>query len=52
MPIGKMKGTAFAKMTTKALEYVLSDKDHPEITEAHKNEVRKLLEARKDGAAS
>lgn len=52
MPIGKMKGTAFAKMTTKALEYVLSDKDHPEITEAHKDEVRKLLEARKDGAAS
>ena len=52
MPTGKMKGTAFSKMTTKALEYVLSDKDHPEITEAHKLEVRRVLEARKDGVAS
>ncbi len=52
MPIGKMKGTAFSKMTTKALEYVLQDKDHPEITESHKDEVRRILEARKDGAAS
>ena len=52
MPTGKMKGTAFSKMTTKALEYVLQDKDHPEITDSHKDEVRRILEDRKGGAAS